>query len=308
MGLSRRGFIQTAGVATTAVATGGVARAEMAEAMNADEQYSVLVDTVVCIGCRKCEWACNNQHELSSRSLASYEDKSVFSSERRPEHDAYTVVNEFENPAAGVKKFTVKIQCMHCLQPACASACIVGALTKETNGPVVYDAWKCIGCRYCMIACPFQIPAYEYHDAVSPEVKKCTFCNERLTKGEKPACVGICPNEALTFGKRREMIDLGKARIRHHPDRYVNHVYGEHEAGRTDWLYLTPINITQAGMPALNSDPIADVTESIQHGIFKSFVPPLALYSLLGLIMRTTRRESKDDSNIIPGETTDATE
>lgn len=308
MGLSRRGFIQTLGAVTATVAVGKRAKAGDHQIPIGDEQYSVLVDTVVCIGCRKCEWACNNQHKLSTRSLSSYEDKSVFADLRRPDHDAYTVVNEFENPAVDAKKFTVKVQCMHCLQPACASACIVGALTKDPRGPVVYDAWKCIGCRYCMVACPFQIPAYEYHDAASPEVKKCTFCNERLARGEKPACVGICPNEALTFGKRRDMIDLARARIRHHPDRYFDHVYGEHEAGGTDWLYITPTSVTHAGLPSLKNEPIPAITESIQHGIFKSFVPPLALYGLLGLIMRTTRRESKEDTDSITQESSDGSE
>ena len=305
MGLSRRGFIQTASAAVGALAIGKPAKADSAPAGTADGQHSVLVDTVVCIGCRKCEWACNNQHKLSTRSLASYEDKSVFAKMRRPDHDAYTVVNEFANPAAGAKPFTVKVQCMHCLQPACVSACIVGALKKDSTGPVVYDAWKCIGCRYCMVACPFQIPAYEYHDATSPEVMKCTFCLERLKAGEKPACVGICPNEALTFGTRREMLDLARARIRHHPDRYVDHIYGEHEAGGTDWLYLTPTPVENAGLPILKEDPVPAVSESIQHGIFKSFVPPLALYTLLGLIMRTTRRDQDQDSNTDSDEVND---
>jgi len=308
MGLSRRGFIQTVGIATSAIATNKSALAEQRPASDADQQYAVLVDTVVCIGCRKCEWACNDQNKLSARSLATYEDKSVFNQQRRPDHDAYTVVNEFSNPAVGTKRFTVKVQCMHCLQPACASACIVGALTKDARGPVVYDPWKCIGCRYCMIACPFQIPAYEYQDAASPEVKKCTFCLDRLNVGQKPACVGICPNEALTFGTRREMIDLARARTRHHPDRYVDHIYGEHEAGGTTWLYLTPTGVTEAGLPSLDEKPVPAVSESIQHGIFKSFVPPLALYALLGLVMRTTRRERHGDSNNASGETNDGAE
>ena len=307
MRLSRRGFMQTVGIATSAIATHKIATAETQPAADAQEQFSVLVDTVVCIGCRKCEWACNNQNKLSNQSLASFENKSVFAHMRRPDHDAFTVVNEFANPASG-KRFTVKVQCMHCLQPACASACIVGALKKDPRGPVVYDPWKCIGCRYCMVACPFQIPAYEYQDAASPEVKKCTFCLERVSAGEKPACVGICPEEALTFGTTREMLELARARIRLHPDRYIDHVYGEHEAGGTTWLYLTPTNVKQAGLPALNDKPVPAVSESIQHGIFKSFVPPLALYSLLGLVMRATKHESRGVSSDDSGEPGDGSE
>ena len=155
-----------------------------------------------------------------------------------------------------------------------------------------------------MVACPFQVPAYEYHDAASPEVKKCTFCIDRLDAGEKPACVGICPNEALTFGTRRQMLDLARARLRHHPDRYVDHIYGEHEAGGTDWLYLMPVQSAQAGLPTLDTHAVPAVSESIQHGIFKSFVPPVALYALLGFIMRATRGGASDNSS---GEKNDGT-
>jgi formate dehydrogenase iron-sulfur subunit len=88
----------------------------------------------------------------------------------------------------------VKFQCMHCHDPACVSACIVGALTKQTSGPVIYDVRKCIGCRYCMIACPFQVPAYEYYNPLTPEVRKCNFCFQDIKEGKLPACVQNVPS------------------------------------------------------------------------------------------------------------------
>ena len=128
---------------------------------------------------------------------------------------------------------------MHCNQPACVSACIVGALKKNRIGSVDYDAWKCIGCRYCMVACPFQIPAYEYNEALKPRVMKCTFCVDRLEEGKQAGVrVGICPNEALTFGTREQLIDLAKERIKANPELYFDHVYGEKEVGGTSWMYL----------------------------------------------------------------------
>jgi Fe-S-cluster-containing dehydrogenase component len=189
---------------------------------------------------------------------------------------------------------------MHCNQPACVSACIVGALEKLPSGPVVYDAWKCIGCRYCMVACPFQIPAYEYDNALNPQVRKCTFCATRvIEEGKKPACVAICPNEALTFGKREDLIAMAHARIKANPEKYFDHVYGETEAGGTAWLYLAGSDFINTELPKLRAAAIPDLTESIQHGVFKSFVPPMALYGLLGLVMYSFRndKQSKEESH-----------
>ncbi|HWR83517.1 MAG TPA: 4Fe-4S dicluster domain-containing protein [Candidatus Deferrimicrobium sp.] len=295
MGSGRREFCQSVLTASASLLAPAVSVAADATEAECDRQLAVLVDTTICIGCRKCEWACNQENRLSHRPREDFEDKSVYSRHRRPEWDAFTVVNEFADPHKSDKKYTMKIQCMHCLKPACVSACIVGALTKDRQGPVVYDAWKCIGCRYCLIACPFQIPAYEYHNAVDPQVRKCTFCIKRIKQtGGVPACVEICPNEALTFGTRAELLDAARVRINGAPDRYADHVYGEHEAGGTGWLYIGPLDFKYTELPILGSGPIPEFTESIQHGIFKSFVPPLALYGLLGLIMHAVRNGGSD--------------
>ncbi len=289
MALTRRNFLGLAAAGSTALLTGSNAAGSSEEPFDCRESYAVLVDTVNCIGCRKCEAACSRQNKLNAGSESSFEDKSVLNQHRRPHEDAYTVVNRFSSPDHPDKSWTMKVQCMHCNQPACVSACIVGALTKTENGPVVYDAWKCIGCRYCMIACPFQIPAYQYHNALDPQIRKCTFCADRLAEGQTPACVSICPNEAMIFGQRERLIAAARARIKTFPDRYVDHIYGEHEIGGTAWMYLAPIDFANTELPKLPVEPIPERTEKIQHGIFKSFVPPLALYGLLGLIMHSLR-------------------
>jgi len=295
MALNRRDFLGIAAVSSAALLTGESLAGSQPSTLDCNETYGVLVDTVACIGCRKCEAACNEENALSDRSPASFDDKSVFDSRRRPDARAYTVVNQFRNPDKPETPYTMKVQCMHCIDPACASACIVGAMEKMPNGPVIYDAWKCIGCRYCMVACPFQVPAYEYDKALDPRVKKCTFCYERITtEGRMPACVEICPNEALTFGPREELIAIAHGRIKAYPDKYVDHVYGESEVGGTSWLYLAPVNFRHTELPKLGSDPIPHATETIQHGIFKSFVPPVALYGLLGLIMHSLRDREEE--------------
>lgn len=273
----------------------GAAGAETRETSSNGDGYGVLVDTTVCIGCRKCEWGCNQTNALSTRDGKAFEDKSVCRTHRRPTDDAFTVVNVFDGHRADGEPSYMKIQCMHCDRPACVSACLVGALRKMPEGPVIYDPWKCMGCRYCMVACPFQIPAYEYSDPLTPRVRKCTFCFERLAQGKRPGCVEICPNEALTFGKRSELIDLAYARIRQFPDRYVDHVYGEHEAGGTSWMYLAPVDFIKTELPALNSKPMPEYTETIQHGVFKWFIPPVLLYGLLGLSMVALKKDDDRD-------------
>ena len=298
MTLDRRDFFKLTAAASTAMLAGSAKAEDAPESLDYDKVYGVLVDTVVCIGCRKCEWACNDANSLPTQELRAFEDTSVFKHRRRPSHDAFTVVNEFQNVADAAKKYTIKLQCMHCNDPSCVSACIVGALHKSERGPVTYDSWKCIGCRYCMVACPFQIPAYEYHNALDPQVRKCTFCASRIIEqGGRPACVEICPCEALVFGSRADLIDLAQSRIKSNHGRYVNHIYGEKEVGGTSWMYLAGVDFAATGLPNLGEEPPPHFTEPIQHGIFKSFVPPLALYGLLGLVMHSLRQREDTEAS-----------
>ncbi len=295
---NRRDFLKLSAASAVALIPAAAEASADRKSADFDDVFGVLVDTAVCVGCRKCEWACDNSNSLSDQPLNSFEDKSVFASRRRPTDQRYTVVNQIEPADNNEKKNYIKLQCMHCNDPACVSACIVGALKKEPEGPVSYDAWKCIGCRYCMVACPFQIPAYEYDNALDPEVRKCTFCLDKLRKGEKPACVAICPNEALTFGKRGDLIKMAHSRIALNPDRYIDHIYGQREVGGTSWMYLAPVDFSRTDLPKLPDKPIPQATEPIQHGIFKGFIPPLALYGLLGLAMYSLRqRKQNGDSD-----------
>jgi len=293
MAFGRRRFLKIAAAAAGTLAVGKAEGEEHAPAGDGSS-LGVLMDASVCIGCRKCEWACNRQNKLTDRVQADYEDRSVCLTPRRPDADAFTVVNRYPDKPGSDKGYAVKIQCLHCLKPACASACIVGALRKHPQGPVYYDEWKCIGCRYCMVACPFEIPAYEYDRALEPRVRKCSFCFDRVVgEGKVPACVEICPNEALTFGRREALIDAAYMRMTATPERYRQHLYGEHEAGGTSWMYLAPADLTSAGLPELGEKPIPEATERIQHGVFKNFVPPLALYGLLGLVLHNTRHDAE---------------
>ena len=295
MGIERREFLKTLAVASGSLA--GVSRLNASDhdELNPD-RFGVLSDLTYCIGCRRCEWACNEANDLPNEALDSFSDTTVFENIRRPTSEQYTVVNSFADKGLDGGSLNVKVQCMHCEHPACASACIVGALSKDPNGPVHYDPNKCIGCRYCMIACPFQIPAYEYEKVLTPQVRKCTLCFDRtIENGQMPACVEICPTEAIVFGHRKDLLDLANERIRKHPDRYVNHVYGEHEAGGTSWMYLSNQPFVDIGFPELGDKSPAQLTETIQHGIFKGFAGPVMLFGLLGIIMKVMKKEENNE-------------
>jgi Fe-S-cluster-containing dehydrogenase component len=285
--VTRRNFLKSAGAA--AAALGGVDAALAANGPHLDDdRVGVLCDFTLCIGCRRCEFACAEEAGLPHGELRAYDDTGVFETVRRPHAESLTVINRYPALAGGTRPLDVKVNCLHCEHPACVSACPVSALQKSPRGPVTYDPWRCIGCRYCMVACPFQIPAYEYHDATTPRVMKCTLCQDRtLGEGRPPACVEICPQEALLYGTRSSLLRVARARIAAHPDRYVDHVYGETEAGGTSWLYLADRAFTELDLPAVASSSPAEVTEGIQHGIFKGFSGPLMLAALVGVVLKS---------------------
>jgi len=305
MDINRRNFFKIAGAtaASTLAVSGKPAGASKKPDINADS-YGCLIDTTLCVGCRKCEQACNERHNLA-QPQQSFEELSVLEKERRPDEHSYTVVNKYYPHSIGAltwrKRPTfVKFQCMHCNDPSCVSACIVGALVKQPDGAVTYDVSKCIGCRYCMVACPFQIPAYEYHNPLTPEVRKCTFCFNYLQKGQLPACAQVCPREAITFGKQLELLKLARWKMKRYPGKYVDHIYGEYEVGGTSWLYLASEPFEKIGFPKLGVKAPPRLTESIQHGLFQYFAAPIILYTTLGGIMWGTgmlKEKEKKENN-----------
>ena len=268
MGITRRKFLGWVGAAagTTVMMGKDASAASNKHFEGYPGSIGVLHDITRCIGCRKCEQACNAVNELPAPETA-FDDLAVLEARRRTNAQAYTVVNRFEKDQGTLPTY-VKTQCNHCLEPACASACFVRAFKKDKTGAVIYNASLCVGCRYCMIACPFNIPAYEYHEAFTPRVMKCTLCKPRLDEGKLPGCVEICPKEALTYGPRKQLIKEARRRIERFPGRYVDHVYGETEMGGTSWLYVSGQPFSEIGMredlgtqsaPSLTAGPLAAV-------------------------------------------------
>lgn len=294
MKLNRRNFFKLAGVAGAGALAAGAKTAEAWESKAPEDPFGCLVDVSRCVGCRKCEQACNEVNKLLPPERP-FDDMLLFDEKRRPDPNSYTIVNRYftgkSDEQDRLLPTYVKIQCMHCQDPACVSACLVGALTKKENGTVHYDVSKCIGCRYCMVACPFEIPAYEYFDPLTPRVRKCTFCFERIEKeGGVPGCAAICPVEAITFGKRSNLLDQARTRMKKDPARYIDHIYGEHEVGGTSWLYLSDVEFNKVDFQDFPSEPIPKLPETIQHSLFSYLWSPIALFGVLSVVMAGAKR------------------
>ncbi|UCE58223.1 MAG: 4Fe-4S dicluster domain-containing protein [Phycisphaerales bacterium] len=311
---SRRTFLKTAALAGVygSVASPETERAMASETRHTSEDWmGVLVDLTKCNGCRQCEAACQEAAGFTAPTKEELLDESVFNERRPLGPRSYTMVNRFDTGTrdAEDRPVYVKMNCMHCNDPACVSACLVGAMRKEPNGAVSYDAWKCMGCRYCMVVCPFEMPTYEYDDVWTPQVRKCTLCsdNGNPNKGGTPACVQVCPKQCLIYGKRSELLARAHDRIRRHPDLYVDHVYGEHEAGGTSWLYISGVPFEELGFLKVNASAPPRLSETIQHGVFNHFIPPIAWCGILGLAMWLTKPNTvADEGSPSDGENKDS--
>lgn len=222
---------------------------------------AILTDTTRCTGCEKCVDACKREYKLGKDVPRRWKGRIDDLSSTR-----YTTLIRRPN-----NRF-VRQQCRHCVRPACVSACIVGALTKQSDGPVVYETDRCMGCRYCMMSCPYGIPRYDWELAV-PYVRKCVFCAPRLRAGKQPACTEACEYQATVFGTREALIEEAHSRIRDEPERYVDKVFGETEIGGTSVLYISDIPLDFLSYaPELGQQPLDELTWAAL-----SKVPPLAL-------------------------------
>ena len=291
MSVSRRDFFKL-----TASAVGGGAIA--AKSLLAEEKddfadnYAMLNDCTKCIGCRGCQSACKKTHEQLGLEQTGRDSR--YDMPLDINADNLTVIHLYKESDDNWSY--VKKQCLHCNEPSCESVCPVAAFHKRDDGVVSYDKDKCIGCRYCLVACPFNAPTFEY-DTPTPKVQKCDFCKDnRLAKGEEPVCASVCPRGAIKFGKRGDLLKEAKRRIKNNPNQYNTHVYGESEIGGTSVLYLAPKDISFAdlGYKMYGETPPIELHEDIQHGIFKYWIPPVALYGALGLMAYNNMKKSKE--------------
>lgn len=255
MKIGRRNFFRALGATGAALSFGWVSAKEKNN-LNSVEFCGILYDATRCVGCQTCEISCAQVNNLPEPT--DYPESGII---RKTNETRRTVVNVYSTTKGDVY---AKKQCMHCNEPACTAACLTKAMHKTMEGPVIWNGDKCMGCRYCMVSCPFDVPKFEYNSP-NPEITKCTMCFERQHEGKIPACVENCPAEALKFGTRRELIAEARKRIVENPGLYVDHIYGENEAGGTAFLYLSPVPFSELGFDT-------DIQKSSYPALSKGFL------------------------------------
>jgi len=230
----------------------------MSERTDFSMDRTFLIDLTRCTGCRGCQVACKQWNQMEAEKTRFFKGEGYQNPPAMSEH-TLTRMKFRDYEKHGHNEFAFyKEMCMHCIRPACASVCPVSAFVKTPEGPVVYNPKRCIGCRYCMVACPFGVPKYQWSKAL-PLVVKCTGCYSRVKEGLVPACAKACPS-AITYGSRKDMIDEAERRLKQWPDKYVGKVYGLEEAGGTSVLYLSELPFDELGFKKLTTRPLPTFT------------------------------------------------
>ncbi len=288
MSINRRDFIKTIGIAGVVLTVGKELLAAPKKEEKEIEFSGILYDSTRCVGCQTCEHVCAKAHDLPEPK----DDELKVGVERKTDETRRTVINSYKTSKGEV---FVKKQCMHCNEPACAAACLTQAMHKTKEGPIIWRGNKCMGCRYCMVSCPFDIPKFEYHSA-NPKIQKCDMCYDKQKDGKKPTCVENCPAEALVFGTRRELIKEARKRIQENPDQYVDYIYGEHEAGGTGFLYLSPVPFNELGFnTSLQKTSYPELSKGFLYSVPSIFVLWPAL--LLGIHEATKNNNHNEEEN-----------
>ena len=308
MSVDRRNLFKgIASAGAAAVAGAGTAQARIRPMAPADAM-GLLYDTSLCIGCKSCVVACREANGTKPETKSS---GGLWDAPVDLDGGTKTVIKHYKSPD-GAQRSYFKAQCMHCVDPACTNACMLGALKKKEHGVVTYDASLCVGCRYCQMACPFNVPKFEWAKR-APKIVKCELCRERAkseprvdgsgftryAKGQGPACTEVCPRAAIISGRRDELIAEAKRRIAASPGRYRGYrdgdapkIFGETDGGGTQVLYLSHVPFEKLRLPDLSDRSVPDVQQTIQHGIYQGFAAPILLYGLLGAAVFRSRRAS----------------
>jgi Fe-S-cluster-containing dehydrogenase component len=293
MTLTRRDALKAVGAAAVGATLPAPAEARVRKEP-APTAVGMLYDSTLCIGCRACVTRCKEVSELppDRRALldAPYDAPSDLNA---------TTKNVIKQAALGDRTAFVKAQCMHCVDPACTSVCMIGALRKvAATGIVEYDRNGCVGCRYCQIACPFNVPKFAWARTV-PEIVKCELCRHRADARRagplavaNPGCCEVCPRGAVVYGARAELLADARRRIAVDPARYEPRVYGERDAGGTSALYLSArgVPFVALGLPEVGEAPIPELSETVQHATYYGMIAPAALFAVaLARTARTAR-------------------
>jgi Fe-S-cluster-containing dehydrogenase component len=289
----RRSFLKTLGLAGAGwLAANESAAADHAAGAVNNEELGMLYDATRCVGCKACMVACkrvNGDYGSLAYEPAKFDPDRLWDAPEDLSGDTRTIIKLGTD---GDRRSYVKHSCMHCQRPACVSVCPVSAMTKDpVTGIVDYNKNTCIGCRYCQIACAFNIPKFQW-DRTIPQIVKCDLCrNTNLKKKGRPACAEVCPAGAIQFGRRQALLDEARDRLRQFPERYVPRIYGEHEVGGTNHLYLAGLSFDKLGLPTLPAGAPSAYSEKVQHTIYRGFIAPVVLYGVMGGIALLNLRQ-----------------
>jgi Fe-S-cluster-containing dehydrogenase component len=318
MEISRRDFFKVSG--------GGVAAASALTSANAlareniprlPEAVGILYDATVCVGCKACMAACKEVNHLPSDHST---PDSLWDNPRDLSAKTWNIVKLYKNGSGGFKDREldgysfVRRFCMHCVDPSCVSACPVKALHKDSvTGAVLYNKDVCIGCRYCQIACPYNIPKFQW-DQAFPQIAKCQMCSHRLAQGSYPACCEFCPNGASVFGDTLDLIKEAKRRLSLKPGEtasyplhridsgdvrhrvvtpYQQKIFGLKEGGGTQVIMMAGVPFGRLGLPDLPDKSQASGSETLMHTLYKGMIVPYVV--LAGLFYVVYKNTTKQD-------------
>ncbi len=334
---NRRDFIRgcLAGGGAAAAALVPEAAGARDNLKNPPDALGLLYDSTLCVGCQACVAACKrvNENPAEFRTL----DK-LWDSPLDTTGHTFNVIKVFSSGTGETKNAEengfafMKTSCMHCADPSCVSACPVSAMQKNpVTGIVTYDPDACFGCRYCVAACAFGIPKYQY-DSPTGRIGKCELCNHRHKDGHYSACAEVCPTGATLFGRTSDLLVEAKRRLaikpgdttkiprgrlpysdaaaekaatwRKEPDQryeaqvgpYLQHVYGETEYGGTQVLKIASVNFEKLGMPDLPPVSSASKSETIQHTLYQGMIMPLALFGAMTWVAKRNVVADDDQS------------
>ncbi len=256
------------------------------------DAYGMLYDATRCIGCQACVTACKSANNLPGNLYDPPKDL-----------DGYTknIIKLYEENG---EKSYMKQQCMQCIDPGCVNACMIGAFKKRELGIITWDPDRCIGCRYCQVACPYNVPKFQWDTAI-PLIVKCELCHHMIVdastggykEGTQPGCCQSCPKEAVIFGKYEDLLADARQRVAEHPERYYPagdpQIFGDTEGGGTQVLYLADVGFDKLGLPDVGHEGVGVQARTIQHGIYRGFIAPVALYGVLGAVMWRNSRAAK---------------
>ena len=283
--LSRRRALQLltgAGLSGVAAPSSAASSAAPSSAAGgADDTVAMLFDTTRCIGCKARMAECNRVNGIEPDTGADGLWQMPIQLNSRTPNIIQLLASE-----APEKRAFVKRQCMHCVDPACVAGCPFGALQKSDQGIVIWKGDQCIDCRFCEVACPFEIPKFEW-DQLNPRIVKCEFCKPRLAEGLEPGCTTVCPVDAIVFGTRRDLLNEAHGRLAADPAKYHEpRVYGEVEGGGTRGLYLSHVPFADLGLPDLPAESNASYATRYQHLLYKAMIVPTLLYGALSTVIR----------------------